>query len=66
LFSGAYRARTEVSKVQDMTIRTPASLAAALTMIVVAASPAPAQPTAQVGTLSCDVSAGVGMILSQK
>ncbi len=29
-------------------------------------SPAPAQSTAQVGTLSCDVSAGVGMILVQK
>jgi len=30
------------------------------------ASPALAQPAAQVGTLSCDVSAGVGMILMQK
>ena len=49
-----------------MTIRTSASFAAALTMIVAAASPASAQPTAQVGTLSCDLSAGVGMILTQK
>jgi hypothetical protein len=49
-----------------MTIRTFASLAAALTMTALAASPAPAQSTGQVGTLSCDVSAGVGMILMQK
>jgi hypothetical protein len=53
-------------KVHDMTIRTFASLAAALTMTALAASPAPAQSTGQVGTLSCDVSAGVGMILTQK
>jgi uncharacterized protein DUF992 len=49
-----------------MTIRIFASLAAALAMTTLAASPAPAQSTAQVGTLSCDVSAGVGMILMQK
>ncbi len=49
-----------------MTIRIFASLAAALAMTGLAASPAPAQSTAQVGTLSCDVSAGVGMILMQK
>ena len=46
--------------------RTLASLAAALAMATLAAPPAPAQSTAQVGTLSCDVSAGVGMILMQK
>jgi len=49
-----------------MTIRTFASLVAALTMTALAASPAPAQSNAQVGSLSCDVSAGVGMILMQK
>src|SRR5271157_5937322 len=43
-----------------------ASLATALAMATLAAPPAPAQSTAQVGTLSCDVSAGVGMILMQK
>ena len=48
-------------------LRFPASfsLAAALAMGALA-SPALAQPAAQVGTLSCDVSAGVGMILMQK
>ncbi len=46
--------------------RTLASLATALAMATLAAPPAPAQSTAQVGTLSCDVSAGVGMILMQK
>jgi len=46
--------------------RTLASLATALAMATLAAAPAPAQSTAQVGTLSCDVSAGVGMILTQK
>jgi hypothetical protein len=49
-----------------MTIRTSACLLAAAITIVAAAFPAVAQPTAQVGTLSCDVSAGVGMILTQK
>ena len=49
-----------------MTIRNFASLAAALTVTTLAASPATAQPTAQVGMLSCDVSAGIGMILMQK
>ncbi len=46
--------------------RTLDSLAAGLAMATLAALPAPAQSTAQVGTLSCDVSAGVGMILTQK
>ncbi len=41
-------------------------MAAALAMTALTPSPAPAQSTAQVGTLSCDVSAGVGMILTQK
>ncbi len=40
------------------------SLTAALTCLSV--SQAPAQDTMQVGKLSCDVSAGVGMILMQK
>jgi hypothetical protein len=46
-----------------MTIRILASLAAAATL---AAFPALAQSTTKVGTLTCDVSAGVGMILTQK
>ena len=49
-----------------MLIRTLASLAAALTLSALATSPAPAQNATQVGRLSCDVSAGVGMILMQK
>jgi hypothetical protein len=55
-------------EVQKMTIRCFASvcLSAALLVAALAASPASAQSTAQVGTLSCDLSAGVGMILSQK
>jgi hypothetical protein len=35
-------------------------------MSALATSPAPAQSGTQVGTLSCDVSAGVGMILTQR
>ncbi len=42
-----------------------ASLAAALAMTTLPTAPALAQG-AQVGTLTCDVSAGVGMILMQK
>ncbi len=34
--------------------------------IVLFAAQAPAQPATQIGQLSCDVSAGVGMILEQK
>ena len=49
-----------------MLIRTIASLAAALTVTALATSPAAAQNATQVGRLSCDVSAGVGMILMQK
>jgi len=43
-----------------------ATVGAALTMTALSVSPAPAQSNAQVGTLACDVSAGVGMILVQK
>ncbi len=49
-----------------MTIRSLASLTAALAMGALATSPAPAQSTTKVGSLACDVSAGVGMILTQK
>ncbi len=51
--------------VRIVAFRNVASAAAALTLTAMAGSPAPAQSTAQVGTLSCDVSAGVGMILTQ-
>jgi hypothetical protein len=43
-----------------------ASVAATLAITAFSISPAPAQSNAQVGTLTCDVSAGVGMILMQK
>jgi hypothetical protein len=49
-----------------MMIRTFAFFAAALAMSALATSPAPAQDATQVGTLTCDVSAGVGMILTQR
>ncbi len=49
-----------------MMVRSFASLTAALSMSALAASPASAQSATQVGRLSCDVSAGVGMILVQK
>jgi hypothetical protein len=49
-----------------MMVRTFAALAAALSTSALAVSPALAQSNAQVGTLSCDVSSGVGMILTQK
>ena len=49
-----------------MTIRYFAALTAAATLGALAASTAPAQSAAQVGALSCDVSAGVGMIITQK
>jgi hypothetical protein len=48
-----------------MMIRSVSFLAMALLMGA-AATPAPAQSGLQVGQLSCDVSAGVGMILMQK
>jgi hypothetical protein len=49
-----------------MMIRTFASLTAVLATCALTASPAPAQSNTQIGRLSCDVSAGVGMILTQK
>jgi hypothetical protein len=49
-----------------MVIRDAASLSAAVALSALVASAATAQSTTKVGTLSCDVSAGVGMILMQK
>ena len=48
-----------------MMVRTFLRLAAAIGMSALTAFPASAQST-QVGTLSCDVNVGVGMILAQK
>ena len=47
-----------------MSIRGTVSLTAALTLL--AATQAPAQTATQAGTLACDVSSGVGMVLVQK
>ena len=68
LLKGADRARYEVLKMTNRIVAfgTAASLAVALTMTALSVSPAAAQSNAQVGTLACDVSAGVGMILVQK
>jgi hypothetical protein len=49
-----------------MTIRNLAFLTAAAALAALHTSQAPAQSTIKVGTLTCDVSAGVGMILTQK
>jgi hypothetical protein len=49
-----------------MIFRTVASLTSALAISALIASAATAQSGGKVGTLSCDVSAGVGMILTQK
>jgi hypothetical protein len=50
-----------------MTIRQLACLiAAAAALTALATSPVPAQTSVQAGTLTCDVSAGIGMILTQK
>jgi Protein of unknown function (DUF992) len=49
-----------------MTIRNVARLTAAAALAALIASPAMAQSSVKVGTLTCDVSAGVGMIISQK
>jgi hypothetical protein len=49
-----------------MTIRNLAFLAAAAASVALHTSQAQAQSTVKVGTLTCDVSAGVGMILVQK
>src|SRR5438876_4482057 len=49
-----------------MTIRLFGPLIAASALAVLASTSAPAQSTTRVGALACDVSAGVGMILTQK
>ena len=49
-----------------MTIRHLACLASAVALAALATSPAPAQTNVQAGTLTCDVSAGIGLILTQK
>jgi Protein of unknown function (DUF992) len=49
-----------------MTIRHVACLTAAAALSAIVTSPAPAQTNVQAGTLTCDVSAGIGMILTQK
>lgn len=49
-----------------MTIRHIACLTAAAALTALATSPAPAQTTVQAGSLNCDVSAGIGLILTQK
>ena len=49
-----------------MTIRNVACLTAAAALTALIASPAVAQSSVKVGTLTCDVSAGIGMIISQK
>jgi len=49
-----------------MTLRNVVCLTAAAALTALIASPAAAQSSIKVGTLTCDVSAGVGMIISQK
>jgi len=49
-----------------MTIRNVACLAGATALAALIVSPAAAQSSVKVGTLTCDVSAGIGMIISQK
>ena len=49
-----------------MTIRNVASLSAAAALTAFIASPALAQSSVKVGTLTCDVSAGIGMLITQK
>jgi len=49
-----------------MTIRNVVSLTAAAALTAVVTTSASAQSMVKVGTLNCDVSAGVGMILTQK
>ena len=49
-----------------MTIRHVALLSAAAALTALATSTAPAQTNVQAGTLTCDVSAGIGMILTRK
>jgi hypothetical protein len=49
-----------------MTNRQIACLTAAAALTALANTPAPAQTNVQAGTLTCDVSAGIGLILTQK
>ncbi len=49
-----------------MTIRQVACLSAAAGLAALVTSSAPAQTTVQAGALTCDVSAGIGLILTQK
>jgi Protein of unknown function (DUF992) len=49
-----------------MTIRSIASLTATAGLTALVASPAAAQSSLKVGTLTCDISAGIGMIITQK
>jgi hypothetical protein len=49
-----------------MTIRNVACLTAAAALAALIASPAVAQTSVKVGTLTCDVSAGIGMLITQK
>ena len=49
-----------------MRIRVVASLSAAVALTTFIASPALAQSSVKVGTLTCDVSAGIGMLITQK
>ena len=49
-----------------MTNRFLAILGAAAALTAFAASPALAQSSVKVGTLTCDVSAGIGMLISQQ
>ncbi len=49
-----------------MTIRQLACLTAAAALTALAVSPVSAQTNVQAGALTCDVSAGVGLILTQK
>ena len=49
-----------------MLVRNFAALTAAAVLSALLAPPAPAQNSVKVGTLACDVSAGVGMVLMQK
>ena len=49
-----------------MTVRIVASLSAAVALTALIASPAVAQSSVKVGTLTYDVSAGIGMLITQK
>ncbi len=66
LVSPSRRKRRANLGVDDMNTRIVSLLNAALALGALGASPAAAQSGSQVGTLSCDVSGGIGMILSQK